>query len=87
MLLHFLSIKNLRIQWVLLGDIFLGRFGYLLLKNEIMSISISSTMLTLFYFLFGVHLSRFLQKNLGTFFLSTYDSSKLSEGSGKGKEN
>ncbi|CAI9110238.1 OLC1v1010233C2 [Oldenlandia corymbosa var. corymbosa] len=30
---------------------------------------------------------KFLQKNQGTFFLSAYDSPKVSEGSGKGKEN
>ncbi|XP_071913351.1 protein MRG1-like isoform X1 [Coffea arabica] len=32
-------------------------------------------------------LNRFLQKNQGTFFLSAYDSPKVSEGSGKGKDN
>ncbi|KAL7231739.1 hypothetical protein ACSBR2_009887 [Camellia fascicularis] len=30
---------------------------------------------------------KFLQKNQGTFFLSAYDASKVSEGSGKGKDN
>ncbi|KAK3004708.1 hypothetical protein RJ639_018916 [Escallonia herrerae] len=30
---------------------------------------------------------KFLQKNQGTFFLSAYDGSKVSEGNGKGKEN